>query len=80
MFLPYGDLGKTVGKKPHLLVPPLPQGTSRDKKHRNSVRQPSYLLMWRPLGFAPPPRDGFALLAAAPWEEMRLLTLINVPD
>src|SRR5215203_7361498 len=29
-----------------------------------AVRQPGYLLFDRPLGFAPPPRGGFALLAA----------------
>ena len=30
-----------------------------------AVRQPGCLLFDRPLGFAPPPRDGFALLASA---------------
>ena len=30
-----------------------------------AVRQPGYLLTRRPLGFAPPPHDGFALLASA---------------
>src|SRR5215203_6814531 len=29
-----------------------------------AVRQPGYLLFDRPLGFAPPPRGGFAFLAA----------------
>jgi hypothetical protein len=29
-----------------------------------AVRQPGCLLFDRPLGFAPPPRGGFALLAA----------------
>ena len=29
-----------------------------------AVRQPGYLPARRPLGFAPPPHDGFALLAA----------------
>jgi hypothetical protein len=51
------------------------------KKHRNAVRQPSYLL-WRPLGFAPPPHDGFALLAAAPLGKrcvclLRVMTVNN---
>jgi hypothetical protein len=32
---------------------------------RSAVRQPGYLLARRPLGFAPPPHDGFALLASA---------------
>jgi len=30
-----------------------------------AVRQPGYLPATRPLGFAPPPHDGFALLASA---------------
>jgi hypothetical protein len=30
-----------------------------------AVRQPGYLPARRPLGFAPPPHDGFALLASA---------------
>jgi hypothetical protein len=31
----------------------------------DAVRQPGYLPARRPLGFAPPPHDGFALLASA---------------
>ena len=30
----------------------------------SAVRQPGYLLFDRPLGFAPPPRGGFAFLVA----------------
>jgi hypothetical protein len=30
----------------------------------DAVRQPGYLPARRPLGFAPPPHDGFALLVA----------------
>ena len=35
---------RPLGTSCFLLAPPLPKGTSQDKKHRNSVRQPSCLL------------------------------------
>src|SRR3954452_19386883 len=38
-FLLDGGLGKTVGKKVHLLVPPLPPGTSQEAPQL-TVRQP----------------------------------------
>ena len=53
---------------PWLTCAPFPKGRSSLLPH-HAVRRPGYLpklaLSRRPLGFAPPPYDGFALLASA---------------
>src|SRR5918995_4601920 len=49
-------------------VPPFPKVGLSLKPYR-SVRQPGYLPNEGPLGFAPPPHDGFAFLAALPEED-----------
>jgi hypothetical protein len=53
---------------PWLTCAPFPKGRSSLLPH-HAVRRPGYLpklaLCRRPLGFAPPPYDGFALLASA---------------
>ena len=42
-----------------------------------AVRQPGCLLFDRPLGFAPPPRGGFALLAAPERSQAKNLTFFR---
>jgi len=40
-----------------------------------AVRQPGYLTLERPIGFAPPPHDGFAFLAAPSRRRCACVTL-----